>query len=262
MRAPRPDDDPHDTFTPVSAVKEERYTLWLTALLCALGTPGVAAVAWQLCQRIPGSALAPGVLPVLAAVQGVLVLAAVAFFGAWLTRSTGLQAPWLQQLLQGARQRSSVLQHSAMVSLGAGVAGAAWLVTLAQLTPEHMPDPLQALPLWVKLLYGGITETVLVQWGVMSTLLFALWRLRQPEGGAPRLALVWTVIALSAAAQALLHLPGSWVVLGGLAPDVIAYTLLSQSVLGLLLGYIYWRHGLEAAIVAHILTLALSHGLT
>ena len=40
-------------------------------------------------------------------------------------------------------------------------------------------DPASAMPLVVKLLYGGITEELMVRWGVMTLLLWLGWRLLQ-----------------------------------------------------------------------------------
>lgn len=247
-----------DTTTDDDAIvsqptEELRQPLRLSLLLWLLGLPGVVGMAWHVGQRLPNGHLPEWALPVMGSVQSGLLLAAAVFFGAWLAPRVGLGAPVLGALLQ-----------MWLPGVGGGVMGAAWMVTLAQLVPDALApgDPIQALPLWIKLLYGGITEELLVRWGMMSVLLFSLWRLVQPHGGAPRRGLVWAAIVLAALLGAASNLPSAMTLMGGLSPQLLAYVLLNHTVFGLLVGYIYWRHGLGAAIVAHTLALALSHGLT
>ena len=258
-----------DTTTDDDAIvsqptEELRQPLRLSLLLWLLGMPGVVGMAWHVGQRLPNGHLPEWALPVMGSVQSGLLLAAAVFFGAWLAPRVGLGAPVLGALLQRRSRPLAALQQMWLPGVGGGVMGAAWMVTLAQLVPDALApgDPIQALPLWIKLLYGGITEELLVRWGMMSVLLFSLWRLVQPHGGAPRRGLVWAAIVLAALLGAASNLPSAMALMGGLSPQLLVYVLLNHTVFGLLVGYIYWRHGLGAAIVAHTLALALSHGLT
>ena len=250
-----------DTRVPAPA-RELGRALRLSICLWLLGLPGVLAMAWQIGRRIHGSTLPEGALPLMGGVQGSLLLAAAAFFGAWVAPRVGLEAPLLQALL-ARRGVMAALRKLWLPSIGAGVLGAAWMVSLAQFTPNDlMPgDPLQALPLWIKLLDGGVAEEVLARWGLMGMLLFGLWRLLQPRGAAPRRRLVWLAICVSALVCAVANLPPAMLLLGGLTSPLLVYVLLGQTVFGLLAGFIYWRHGLEAAMLGHTLALALSHGL-
>ena len=260
MMHPASDDD-----APVSLPAEElRQPLRLSLLLWLLGLPGVVGMAWQVGQRLPSGHLPGWALPVMGSVQSLLLLAAAVFFGAWLSPRVGLGAPMLGSLVQRRSRPVTALQQMWLPGVAGGVMGAAWMVTLAQLTPDALApgDPVQALPLWIKLLYSGVAEELLVRWGMMSVMLFGLWRMLQPRGGAPRSGLVWMVIALAALLGAASNLPAAMALMGGLSPELLAYVLLNHTVFGLLAGYIYWRHGLGAAIVAHTLALALSHGLT
>jgi hypothetical protein len=244
------------------APRESRLLLQLSLLLWLLGLPGVWSMAWTVGQRLHGSTLPPWMLPVMGGLQSSLLLAAAVFFGAWVAPRVGLGAPLLAAWLNGQRMRPLLLALW-LPAMGGGVLGAAWMVSLAQLVPDVLmaSDPVQTLPLWVKLLYGGISEELLLRWGVMNVLLFALWRVLQPHGGVPRAWMVAVAVLLAALFCALSSLPSAMALLGSLKPQVLHLVLWGNTVFGLLVGYIYWRYGLEAAIVSHMLALALSHGL-
>jgi len=253
-------DDSYDSPPPA---REGRQLARLSVLLWLAGMPGVLAIAWQVGGRLGVGSLPFWAMPSMVGLQGALLLAACVFFGGWVAPRVGLGAPVLKALV-GREPLRPALQQMWLPGIGGGVLGAAWMVTLSQLTVDGlMPgDPLQNLPLWAKLLYGGVTAELLVHCGGMTLLLFALWRLVQPQGGAPRRWLAWLTIVLAAAVFALGHLPTALTLIDTLTPHMLTYVLVGNGVWALFTGYIYWRYGLEAAIVAHVLALGLSHGLT
>ena len=109
------------------------------------------------------------------------------------------------------------------------------------------------MPLAVKLLYGGITEELLMRWGVMTLLLWLGWRLLQRGHGQPRNGLVATAVLFSAVLFAVGHLPAAQAMAGVLTMPVVAFVLVGNTVFGLVAGGLFARHGLEAAIIAHVL---------
>jgi hypothetical protein len=54
------------------------------------------------------------------------------------------------------------------------------------------------------------------------------------------------------------HLPAALFLLGGIDVGVAAFVIGLNSALGLLFGYLFWRHGLESAMIA----LALAHAVS
>lgn len=253
-----------DDFAAAPISQGYRQLVRLSLLLWALGMPGVVAVAWYLGRRAHSSLLPEWALPLLGALQGSLLLAATAFFGAWLAPRVGLGAPMLGSLVDRRGRWIKELQQMWLAGVGGGVMGAAWMITLSHLISQDIlpGDPVQALPMWIKLLYSGITEELLARWGVMSMVMFVLWRVACPRGGPAPLWVVWLAIVLAAVVGAVLNFPVAAALMGGLTPELGGYVLLNYTAFGLLAGYIYWRHGLGAAIVAHTLALTMSHGLT
>lgn len=105
-------------------------------------------------------------------------------------------------------------------------------------------------------LYGGLTEEVLLRWGLMSLVVGALARLIRRAGrsaGPVRDGVVWLGIAVSAAVFAVGHLPAlsQSVELTG---PIVARTLGLNALAGLAYGWLFWRRGLESAMLAHATT--------
>ena len=59
-------------------------------------------------------------------------------------------------------------------------------------------------------------------------------------------------IVLSALVFGLAHLPVVATAVGPLPASAAAYVTLANAAFGLVAGYLFWRHGLEAAIIAHV----------
>jgi hypothetical protein len=228
--------------------------------------PGVVAVVWAL---LPTLREHQEVLPLplwsmalLGGLQTSVLLVLAVALGAGLAHRVGLRAPAVSAWLLGQPVGSALRTQWRAGALG-GVAGAAWLWALAQLAPAALTpaDAASALPLAVKLLYGGITEELLARWGVMSLLLWLGWRVVQRGQGRPSRTLVALAIGLSALVFAAGHLPAALAMAGALDAPVLAYVLVGNTAFGLVAGWLYARHGLEAAILAHMLAHALAHPL-
>lgn len=231
-----------------------------------LGMPGVVAVVWALMPPlVANQALLP--LPLWAVVllsvlQTAVLLAGAAILGAVLSARVGLQTPAVSAWLEG-RHAGPVLAAQWRPGLCGGLAGAAWLWGLSLVAPPELrpSDAGGGMSLAVKLLYGGITEEVLVRWGAMTLLLWLGWRWGQRGHGVPGRGLVWGAIVLSALLFALGHLPAAHAMAGVLTPPVVAFVLVGNTAFGLLAGWLYARHGLEAAVMAHVIAHAVSHPL-
>ena len=236
------------------------FTLWL------LGLPGVVAVIWAL---LPPLAAHAELLPLplwamvlISGLQTVVLLALAVAVGVRLASRVGLQAPALSAWLAG-QPVATVLRSQWLPGLCGGVAGATWLWGLSLIAPEALQpsDPASAMPLAVKLLYGGITEELMLRWGLMTLLLWLGWRSVQRGRGAPGQAVVALAVVLSALLFAAGHLPATQSLAGALTPPVVAYVLVGNTAFGLVAGWLYARYGLESAILAHMLSHLLSHAL-
>lgn len=101
----------------------------------------------------------------------------------------------------------------------------------------------------IGVLYGGITEEIIMRWGLLSGVLWGLLRLFGAKPGTRRAA-AWAALGISAAAFAAGHLPAI-LVAGEITPPLLLRTLGLNFALGLAFGAAFLRYHLEAAIALH-----------
>ena len=95
--------------------------------------------------------------------------------------------------------------------------------------------------------YGGITEELMLRYGLMTFLVWVgakVWKTRPP-------ALYLGVVLVSAVLFGAGHVP-AMAELVPLTPLVILRTVGLNALLGLAFGWLFWRRGLEHAMVSHI----------
>lgn len=239
--------------------------------LFAGGAVGVAAliaadagrVVAQL-KQVPVLAALPAVAQLaVAAIQPLVLVAVTAATGVALAPRLGLRSRVAEKAAGGAALWSG-LRSELPLAVGLGALDALATVALdigtRVLLPPVRPGAEQLLQVLghrnvpsvlAALLYGGITEEILLRWGVMTLLTWAGWRLLQRDGGRARPAVMWTAIGLSALLFGAGHLPAA-AMMWPLTPFVIARTLVLNAVFGLVAGWLYWRRSLEAAMAAHM----------
>jgi membrane protease YdiL (CAAX protease family) len=222
---------------------------WRLSLLGLAGTVSLTLVPFEQLVPVPIDAT---LLRLLALIQPSLLVLLAAALGVWAAPRVGLDAPviraWAEQ-----RPWLPALRPQIMPALLGAVAIAAilvvfWLFGASQ--PFGSPLLTFEVPLVTKLLYGGIVEELLLRWGFMSLLAWAAWRI----GGAGRpvpAACVWIALVASALLFAVGHLPVLYLLLPGAPAWVTPLVLAANAVPGMMLGWLFWRRGLEAAIIAH-----------
>lgn len=100
------------------------------------------------------------------------------------------------------------------------------------------------------LLYGGITEEILLRWGFMTVVVWIGWRLFQKGQALPRPGVMWGAILVAALLFGLGHLPATAAVMT-VTPLVVARALLLNGLLAVVYGWLFWRYSLEAAMLGH-----------
>ena len=105
-------------------------------------------------------------------------------------------------------------------------------------------------PLLTRLLYGGVTEELLTRWGLMSFFVWVAWRIARRPGAVPRWC-YWAGALVAALLFAAGHVPLLTHLVPGASAWLIAAVMIGNTVPGLIFGWLFWRRGLESAIIAH-----------
>lgn len=223
--------------------------LWLD------GMAGVAAISFAVIPQLLLSApeQVPAGLAIAASLlQSGALLALAVWVGVALSKPLGLGSPVFEAFVLG-RNCTDPLRHQLLPALLVGLLVAALLVYLNGAAPPEIQTlgTQFQIPLVAKVLYGGITEEILMRWGLMTLLIWLPWRFLQQRSGPPLTAFIVFGIVTAALLFAAGHLPAVVAMGGGLSAPVVAYVMLGNTLPGILFGVLYWRLGLEAAMLAH-----------
>ena len=233
----------------------------LAALAAVAILPYSLALNPALAARLP---VPFAVLAIGSAVQSAVLLFVLSWLGLRMGQALGLGSPLASALVYGQRP-IPVSGRGLSVAVVAGLASGAAIMGLDWLLRPYMPAVAQSggldIALWKRLLasfYGGITEELLLRLFLMTLIAWLVWRLGF-RGHPPTSPLLWTAIIASAVLFGLGHLPavaGIW----PLTAVVVFRTVVLNALGGLVFGWLYWRRGLEYAMLAHFCADIALHG--
>lgn len=185
--------------------------------------------------------------------QSGLLLALAVALGTRLAPRVGLAAPVFEALAGGGRAWRALRPQLVPGVLGALLGGLV-LLAFRQRAPSAVATAVASgfdPSLVVRVLYGGITEELLLRWGAMTLLLWLFAPGARRRGARPGSVAAAAAIAGSALLFGLGHLPTIVAYGGALTGDVIVWTLAGNGIFGTVAGVLFRRHGLEAAMLAH-----------
>jgi hypothetical protein len=110
----------------------------------------------------------------------------------------------------------------------------------------------RVMPAAFRLLYGGFTEELLLRWGVMTFFVWLPWRIFRKGEGPPPTAYFVVAILASALLFGIGHLPVAVALSGTLNAPTVVFVIAANSLFGIVAGFLYWKRGLESAMIAHI----------
>ncbi|KFN44769.1 CPBP family intramembrane glutamic endopeptidase [Arenimonas oryziterrae] len=239
---------------PVSvALREDLKLAGVFAVAAALATMAVLPYALALMPEV--RAKLPVSMPVLMLLQGLqggLLLGLMAIAGLCMGHRVGLDAPWLRALVM----RRELPQVAWITAVMAGIASALAILGLLAVIDPWLPTALAAhgappapgagLGLLASF-YGAIGEELQLRLFLMT---FLVWIVAKWRAAAPSALAYWIAIVVAALLFGAGHLPAAshvWPLTG----LVIARVILANALAGVVFGWLYWRKGLEAAMLAH-----------
>ena len=183
-----------------------------------------------------------------------VVTVPLAALGLWLGSKIGLGTPLLTALLTRSPDAGRQLGRDTRlaVSLGLSIGLLLWILRIvsAEFLPPELPDlgHRGAVGGLLVSISAAIGEEVWLRLGVMTTLAWLIMRaLGQP---ALRPQVAWTAIVMAALGFGAIHLPQ--LAAAGAATTIgITATMLGNTLVGIVCGWLFWQRGLIAAILAH-----------
>jgi hypothetical protein len=215
---------------------------------------------------LPGASMAelpfsPFVMKLVSLIQPSVLLAIAVAVGVAFSHRVGLHSPVAEAAARGepvmVRLRPQILP-GVIAGILVGVA----LLLLWVFAKPMMPPELAAraeafnrvMPVAFRLLYGGFTEELLLRWGVMTFFVWLPWRIFRKAEGRPSAPYFVVAILASALLFAIGHLPVVVALAETLTAATVVFVIAGNSLFGIAAGFLYWKRGLESAMVAHITT--------
>jgi hypothetical protein len=197
------------------------------------------------------------VLLLLQGLQYAVFLTIAIFIGIGCTRRVGLHSHLIDYWVFRTPKLVS-FGDEVKWSLGIGVATTIIILTsdrvMKPLLPEALSNANRTELNWLtsltNMLYGGITEEILMRWGLMSLLVWLGWKLLKHGITMPSRVIYQGAIVLTAVVFGLLHLPMAATIVP-LTSWVIFRTILLNGIAGIAYGWLFWQYSLEAAMIGH-----------
>ena len=238
--------------------------LWLSGLTGVFSLLFIDLNALIAILPLPAGTEVPAITPalrLLSLIQPAVIMSVAVLVGVLLASKVGLSSPVAEAAASGG-DPVSALRPQIIPGIVGGLAGGVSIVLIATaLKPLLSPEVLarlgefgNILPLPTRLLSGGIMEELLLRWGLMTLLVWVAWRLFQKGQGGPRPACFVGAILISSVLFAIGHLPLAFMLFPEPSFALIVFVIVGNSAFGLIGGYLYWKKGLESAMIAHALT--------
>lgn len=200
-------------------------------------------------------------LKLLGLIQPTVLVSIAVLIGVGLAAKVGLKAPAAESAANKGDILAALRPQIVPGILGGVIGGIAIVLTAAVSKPFLPPEVVRLigefaniLPLPTRFLYGGVTEELLLRWGLMTLLVWAMWRIFQKGRDVPKTAYFVIAILVSSIMFGIGHLPVAFLLVPQPTPALIVFVIAANSVFGLIAGCLYWKKGLESAIIAHVIT--------
>ncbi len=189
-------------------------------------------------------------------IQASLFFSIAIFFGLFLGKKVGLGAPIIEDWLN----RESVkdrLKPVLITSIVLGLLVGILLFVLDRFAFAVFVEPVTASqaepPLWQRFLvcfYGGIGEEIAMRLFLMTLIVWISYKIARTKDSKPTNLGIWSAIIIISVVFGLGHLPMT-AKLMDITPVVVIRAIILNGIAGVVFGWLYWKKGLESAIISH-----------
>ncbi|RZT16535.1 MULTISPECIES: CPBP family glutamic-type intramembrane protease [Fictibacillus] len=195
----------------------------------------------------------------IASLQIGLLSFVLSWIGLKLTERTDLALPLLHSWLLEKKKPVINIPALKLALIGGAIGSLFLVITDLFLFQPHMPKLGNGGgAVWWKatlagVLYGGIVEEVLMRLFLMTLIVWLLAFIFKKFGGTIPSPFYWIGIIGAALLFSAGHLPATEALFGELNTIIITRAFILNGVLAVFFGYLFWKKGLEYAMIAHMM---------
>ena len=187
------------------------------------------------------SLINPTVLLIITVVVGII-----------LHEKVNLDVPMIKGALR--KEKRGNIRRIVLFGMAGGIIAGVLILMLGAAYEPLLPDEFLKMgeniqtSLAVRFLYGGITEEILMRFGLMTFIVWLLSKVFKSLNAKT----YWGGILLAALLFAVGHFPVVFQAVGSPSALLLSYIIMGNSIGGIIFGWLYWKRGLESAFIAHI----------
>jgi len=237
--------------------KERLYTGTILFLLGMIGVFSLLSMEVTLpaeAEKIIADQFTSQQLKWLSLINPTVLLIITVLVGTLLHEKVNLDLPLIKGMIR--KEKNEHIGRIVLFGIAGGIIAGIFLVLVGAVYDPLLPEEFLKLgeniqtSLAVRFLYGGITEEILMRFGLMT---FFVWLLSKIFKSLD-VKIYWAGIVLAALLFAVGHFPVVFQAVGSPSALLLSYIVLGNSIGGIIFGWLYWKRGLESAFIAHIFT--------
>ena len=186
-------------------------------------------------------------------VNPTILLLITTIIGTLLFDKVALTVPTITSFLKSEKSQTSIveqLKFGIILGLLTGFIISIITIIFKILIPHEflaLNNKVTITPI-ARLAYGGFTEEILLRYGVMTLMVWIIFKITKRLNNLT----YWLGILIASLLFALGHFPVAFSAVTNPSMYLLTYILIGNSIAGIIFGWIYWKKGLESAFVAHI----------
>ena len=219
---------------------------WILTIVCTIASLAVIPFQFALIAESTDIPVSWWMLYLGTGVQSAILFSIVTFLGLLLASKVGFTLP----VLEGENKRDAlkmILTPSILWGLACGAAISILNFAFGDLANTLLQIYTQT-QVWqgvLAIFYGGIAEEVLMRLFLVSLFAWILIKCRVSKNAS-----IWIAIVISAVLFGLGHLPITAQMVE-ITPIVVIRAVVLNGIGGLVFGWLYWKKGLESAMISH-----------
>ena len=196
------------------------------------------------------------IIILLSIIQSSILFFVLVLVGLFISKKIGFGAPILERWSE-KKEIKTYFKSIIGISIGLGILAGTLIIIADYILYLSATASISVAanqpPVWQGLLasfYGGINEEIMLRLFFMSLLIWILLKIKKTVDGKPNNLIIWFSIILASLLFGLLHLPITTSITS-ITPVIILRALILNGIGGVIFGWLYWKKGLESAMISH-----------